>query len=49
MLKFILGGAVSEQFDTFAPLLRSPAEIRPAKFAGQAGVMGAALAASQLL
>lgn len=44
----ILGGAVSERFDEFAPLLRSPAEIRPAHFAGQAGVIGAALAASLL-
>ena len=45
---FILGGAVSERFDDFAVLLRSPAEIRPAHFAGQAGVLGAALAAYQL-
>ena len=30
----------------FAPLLRSDAEIRPAHFAGQAGVIGAALAAA---
>ena len=44
---FILGGAVSERFDQFAPLLRSIAEIRPAHFAGQAGVMGAALAAAE--
>jgi polyphosphate glucokinase len=44
---FILGGAVSERFDEFAPLLRSPAEIRPALFANQAGVVGAALAASE--
>ena len=43
---FILGGAVSEHFSEFAPLLRSPAEIRPARFAGQAGVVGAALAAA---
>jgi polyphosphate glucokinase len=43
---FILGGAVSEHFDEFAPLLRSAAEIRPARFAGQAGVVGAALAAA---
>jgi len=43
---FILGGAVSERFDEFSKLLRSPAEIRPAHFAGQAGVMGAALAAA---
>lgn len=46
---FILGGAVSERYDEFAPLLRSAAEIRPAQFAGQAGVMGAALAAAETL
>jgi polyphosphate glucokinase len=46
---FILGGAVSERFDQFAPLLKSGAEIRPAHFAGQAGVMGAALAAAEAL
>ncbi len=46
---FILGGAVSERFDQFAPLLKSAAEIRPAHFAGQAGVMGAALAAARAL
>ena len=44
---FILGGAVSKDFEQFAPLLRSPAEIRPAHFAGQAGVIGAALAAAE--
>ncbi len=43
---FILGGAVSERFEEFAPLLRSDAQIRPAAFAGQAGVIGAALAAA---
>jgi polyphosphate glucokinase len=43
---FILGGAVSERFDEFAPHLHSPAQIRPAQFAGQAGVIGAALAAA---
>ena len=42
---FILGGAVSERFAEFAPLLKSPAELRPAQFAGRAGVIGAALAA----
>jgi polyphosphate glucokinase len=42
---FILGGAVSERFDDFAPLLRSQARICAARFAGQAGVIGAALAA----
>ncbi|HEY3783697.1 MAG TPA: ROK family protein [Steroidobacteraceae bacterium] len=44
---FILGGAVSERFEEFAPLLRSEARIRPAHFAGQAGVIGAAMAAAQ--
>jgi polyphosphate glucokinase len=44
---FILGGAVSERFDDFAPLLHSEAQIRPAHFAGQAGVIGAALAAAE--
>jgi polyphosphate glucokinase len=43
---FILGGAVSERFAEFAPHLRSPAQIRPAQFAGHAGVIGAALAAA---
>jgi len=43
--RFILGGAVSERFDEFAPHLHSLAQIRPAQFAGQAGVIGAALAA----
>jgi polyphosphate glucokinase len=43
---FILGGAVSERFDDFAPLLRSKARISPARFAGKAGVIGAALAAA---
>ena len=46
---FILGGAVSERFEQFAPLLKSDAEIRPAHFGGQAGVMGAALAAAEAL
>jgi polyphosphate glucokinase len=43
---FILGGAVSERFNEFAPLLHSPADIKPAHFAGQSGVIGAALAAA---
>jgi polyphosphate glucokinase len=46
---FILGGAVSERFDEFAPLLKSEAEIRPAHFGNTAGVIGAALAAGALL
>jgi polyphosphate glucokinase len=44
---FLLGGAVSARFEDFAPLLRSAARILPARFAGQAGVIGAALAASE--
>jgi polyphosphate glucokinase len=44
---FILGGAVSERYHEFAPLLRSAALLRPAHFAGQAGVVGAALAAAE--
>jgi polyphosphate glucokinase len=44
---FILGGAISERFADFEPLLHAAAEIRPAQFAGQAGVIGAALAAAQ--
>jgi polyphosphate glucokinase len=43
---FILGGAVSADFAQFGPLLKSTAEIRPAQFTGQAGVIGAALAAA---
>jgi polyphosphate glucokinase len=44
---FILGGAVSERFDEFAPLLQSAAVLRPAHFAGQSGVVGAAMAAAE--
>ncbi len=43
---FILGGAVIEHFAEFAPLLKSEAEIRAARFGGQSGVVGAALAAA---
>jgi polyphosphate glucokinase len=46
---FILGGAISERFDVFAPLLRVEAEIRPAQFGNHAGVMGAALAAASVM
>jgi polyphosphate glucokinase len=45
---FILGGAVVENFAAFGPLLASRAEIRPAQFAGHAGIVGAALAAANL-
>ncbi|HEY6483457.1 MAG TPA: ROK family protein [Steroidobacteraceae bacterium] len=44
---FVLGGAVSERFTEFSPLLRSEAQIRPAFYAGQSGVIGAALAAAE--
>jgi polyphosphate glucokinase len=46
---FILGGAVSADYDRFARLLRAGpgARIQPAHFAGQAGVIGAALAAAE--
>ena len=40
----ILGGAVSERYAEFAPLLKCEAQLRPAQFAGQAGVIGAAMA-----
>ena len=42
---FILGGAVSERFTEFAPYLHARAQLRPAQFGNQAGVIGAALAA----
>jgi polyphosphate glucokinase len=44
---FIIGGSVTEHFDQFGPLLQSPAEIRRATHAGQAGVIGAAFAAAR--
>lgn len=44
---FILGGAISERFEDFAPLLHCEAEVRPAHFGNQAGVLGAALAAAE--
>ena len=43
---FIIGGAVTERFAEFAPLLKSEAEIRAASFGGHAGIAGAALAAA---
>jgi len=46
---FILGGAVSERFAEFAPLLKVPVELRRAQFANQAGVIGAAMVAAELL
>lgn len=46
---FILGGAVSERYDQFAPLLKAPCEIRPAQYGGHAGIIGAALAAGRAM
>jgi polyphosphate glucokinase len=40
----ILGGAVSERYAEFSSLLKCEAQLRPARFAGQAGVIGAAMA-----
>lgn len=42
----VIGGGVSESYDQFGPLLRSPAQLRPAKLGAAAGVVGAALAAA---
>ena len=44
---FILGGSVTEHYDHFAPLLKANAEILPAHFSGEAGVIGAALCAGR--
>jgi len=41
---FILGGAVVEHFEQFAPLIQCEAAVRRAHFGGQSGVIGAALA-----
>jgi polyphosphate glucokinase len=43
----ILGGAVSERYAEFSSLLKCDAPLRPAQFAGQAGVIGAAMAAAE--
>jgi polyphosphate glucokinase len=45
---FIIGGAVSENWQQFRHLLESPTEIRCAAHGGQAGVIGAAFAAAGL-
>ncbi|OQY82551.1 MAG: hypothetical protein B6D41_18155, partial [Chloroflexi bacterium UTCFX4] len=43
----IIGGGISKKFDKFGPHLRSVAQIVPAKFLNDAGIIGAALAASK--
>jgi polyphosphate glucokinase len=45
---FILGGGVTENWASFGPLLESPARVVPAELGNTAGVVGAALAASEL-
>jgi polyphosphate glucokinase len=43
---FILGGAISESYAEWGPLLHAPARVLPAQFRGAAGLVGAALAAA---
>ena len=43
---FIIGGGVTENWRHFGPLLRSRAEIVPAHFGNDAGMIGAAMVAS---
>lgn len=44
----IVGGGISKRFDKFEHLLKSGAKIVPAKFYNDAGIIGAAMAASNL-
>lgn len=44
---FIVGGAISEDFGQWGPLLRPPAPVRPAALGARSGVVGAALAAHE--
>jgi len=44
---FIVGGGVTENWHHFGPLLHSRAEILPARFGNDAGIVGAAMAAVQ--
>jgi polyphosphate glucokinase len=43
---FIIGGGVTENWEHFGPLLASRAEIVPAHFRNDAGIIGAAMAAA---
>jgi polyphosphate glucokinase len=45
----VIGGGVSENYNQFSAHLRSPAQLRPATFGAAAGVVGAALAAADLV
>lgn len=44
----IIGGGISKRFDKYAKLLKSGAKIVPASFFNDAGIIGAAMAASKL-
>ncbi len=46
---FILGGGVIKRHEKFIPLLTVEAEVIPAQFLNDAGIVGAAMAASQWL
>jgi polyphosphate glucokinase len=43
----VIGGGLSKKFDSFAPLLNVQAKIVPAQLLNQAGIIGAAVYASQ--
>jgi len=45
---FIIGGGVTENWEHFGPLLTSRAEIVPAHFRNEAGIIGAAMAAATI-
>jgi polyphosphate glucokinase len=45
---FIIGGGVTENWEHFGPLLTSRAEIVPAHFRNDAGIIGAAMAAANV-
>ncbi len=46
---FIIGGGVSKKHDKFLPLLQTRAQIVPAHMLNQAGIIGAAIMAAQLV
>ncbi|MBX3011946.1 MAG: ROK family protein [Caldilineaceae bacterium] len=45
---FIIGGGVSKKFDKFVPHLTVRAELQPAQLLNEAGIVGAAMAASEI-
>jgi len=45
---FIIGGGISKKFDKFAPHLTVRAELQPAQLLNEAGIIGAAMAASEI-